>query len=170
MYEPPGDTNFDDVGRFHAKFGLPVSMDTPKHPSRDLLEFRIKFLLEEVLEFAVAAGYEITIDPPLIQGEPGMVNMLQFTKDVDHEKMFDALLDEAYVVFGTAHLLGYPWQRGWELVQEANMAKVRAQADGSDSLRGSSFDVVKPEGWVAPDIAGLLRECGWGINYKETVQ
>lgn len=43
------------------------------------------------------------------------------------------------------------------------MSKVRAQKDGSDSARGSSFDVVKPEGWVAPDIGGLLGECGWGI-------
>jgi hypothetical protein len=65
------------------------------------------------------------------------------------------------VVFGTAHLNGYPWQEGWDLVQQANITKERAAADGSNSKRGSSFDVVKPEGWTAPDINGLLLKKGW---------
>ncbi len=75
----------------------------------------------------------------------------------DHAQMFDALLDLVYVAMGTAHLLGYPWQAGWEAVQAANMAKVRAAADGSDSKRGSSYDVVKPLGWLPPDILAILE-------------
>jgi predicted HAD superfamily Cof-like phosphohydrolase len=161
MYDRPDYTNFDDVGRFHTKFGLAVSDGRPLHPDREVLEFRMKFLLEEVFEFIEAAGYEIrTHSRESINGDNLFLRMV--SPEVDHAKMFDALLDEAYVAFGTAHLLGYPWQEGWDRVQAANMAKVRAKADGSNSLRGSSFDVVKPEGWVAPDIAGLLRECGWG--------
>lgn len=154
-------TNFGDVGDFHTKFGLPVSSDRPLHPTRELIEFRIKFMLEELMEFIEAAGYAL-FDEGVIQLEN--LQLILTRPQVDHEKMFDALIDEVYVAMGTAHMLGYPWQRGWNLVQAANMAKVRAQADGSDSVRESSFDVVKPEGWTAPDIAGLLRECGWGIE------
>jgi len=36
------------------------------------------------------------------------------------------------------------------------MKKVRAATDGSDSKRGSSLDVVKPEGWIAPDLSDLV--------------
>lgn len=165
MYKHIDESNFADVGRFHQKFGLSVSEGRPLHTPREVLEFRMKFLLEEVLEFIQAAGYQIGF----CDGDPENQHAPHFefrkVRDgVDHAGMFDALIDEVYVALGTAHLLGYPWQEGWDRVQTANMAKVRAKADGSDSLRGSSFDVVKPEGWVAPDIAGLLRECGWGIK------
>jgi predicted HAD superfamily Cof-like phosphohydrolase len=127
--------NFRDVGDFHEKFGLHRSDKQPgiQQIDHELLEFRTKFMQEELDEFieAVEAG--------------------------DHAKAFDALLDLTYVVMGTAHLAGYPWQAGWQLVQQANMAKVRAKPDGSDSKRGSSWDVVKPEGWTPPDIEGLLE-------------
>lgn len=127
-------SNFGDVGRFHRKFDLPVSYSTPRAVDKDLLEFRTKFMQEELDEFAAA---KTAAD------------------------QFDALLDLVYVAMGTAHMMGFPWEAGWARVQQANMAKVRASADASDSKRGSSWDVVKPEGWLAPDIAGLLDLFGW---------
>lgn len=132
-------SNFEDVGEFHEKFGLMTTPPEgpPRELNEDLLKFRARFLQEELDEF---------------QG--GMLI-------ADHAQMFDALLDLVYVAMGTAHLLGYPWQDGWTLVQQANMSKVRARADGSDSKRGSSWDVVKPEGWRPPDIDRLLVERGW---------
>lgn len=162
MYNFVDQSNFGDVGRFHTKFGLPVSENLQKHVPQTLLEFRLKFLLEEVLEFAEAVGYRFLYVRELNQ--PDRWEVERFSENVDHAKAFDALLDEVYVALGTAHLFGYPWQHGWERVQEANMAKVRASKDGSDSKRGSSFDVIKPPGWTAPDIAGLLVECGWDIE------
>ncbi len=134
--------NFDDVGDFHEKFDL----DNVTHRGAglrmmppDLMNFRIKFLHEELKEF-----------------EDAWV-------DGDVPKMFDALLDLVYVAMGTAHLLGLPWQRGWDEVQRANMTKVRATADGSDSKRSSPWDVVKPPGWTPPDldtvINGLCPRC-----------
>lgn len=140
--------NFADVGDFHTKFGLhSVTARGPYQQPIDpaLMDFRVKFMQEELDEFK--EGLE----------------------EGDHAKMFDALIDLAYVVFGTAHLSGYPWQEGWDLVQAANMSKVRAQADGSDSKRGSSFDVVKPEGWTAPDIDGLLQDHGWRRSARVTL-
>ena len=136
-------SNFSDVGDFHEKFGLHRSDKEPgiQEISDELLDFRIKFLREELDEFC--------------EGE----------KEGDHAKMFDALLDLVYVAMGTAHLLGYPWQMGWDAVQKANMAKERAASDGSNSKRGSSFDVVKPEGWTPPNIDGILT----GILEDESV-
>lgn len=127
-------SNFEDVGRFHRKFGLPAE-DWRAGKERDLpeelLQFRIKFLEEELEEFKRAAAQN------------------------DHVEMFDALLDIVYVAMGTAHLANYPWEAGWNEVQSTNMAKVRAQ-HASESKRGTAFDVVKPEGWVAPDLRRIL--------------
>ena len=71
----------------------------------------------------------------------------------------------AYHAYITAVFMRLPWQEGWKLVQEANMAKVRAQMDGSDSTRGSRWDVIKPKGWRAPDaeLARLLFTYGANV-------
>lgn len=136
-------TDFSDVGDFHQKFGLHRSDDNPgptgAENNKELMEFRTKFLQEELDEFVEAL------------------------EEGDMAKAFDALMDLNYVSLGTAHLLGFPWREGWQAVQAANMAKVRAAKDGSDSKRGSSFDVVKPEGWLPPDIEGVLARHGFGI-------
>lgn len=132
-------SDFGQVGEFHRKFGLRHFFHGPnKDPDRGMLEFRHKFLQEELDEFT--EGVE--------QG--------------DHAKMFDALLDLVYVAHGTAHLLGYPWPAGWAEVQRANMAKERASsADDPRSKRGHELDVVKPEGWTPPDIEAVLRLHGF---------
>ena len=133
-------SNFDDVGDFHEKFDLDnVTHHGPgqRSPGVEIMEFRIMFLEEELREFR--EGWDAR----------------------DEAKMFDALLDLAYVAFGTAHLRGYPWQRGWDEVQAANMKKVRAASDGSDSKRSSAWDVVKPPGWTPPDIGRILKSHGF---------
>ena len=134
-------SNFEDVGAFHRKFGVPYVAHEggtmPREWNEDLIDFRRAFMYEELDEFVTARN------------------------NGDHVGMFDALLDLVYVALGTAHVLGYPWQEGWEAVQAANMAKQRAKPDGSDSMRHSEWDVVKPEGWQPPDIEGILREKGW---------
>lgn len=135
-------TNFADVGAFHSRFGLSVSTDgKPRELPKDLLDFRVNFLQEELDEFWLSLSLESSR-----KEEP-----------IEHDKVFDALLDIVYVAMGTAHLLGYPWEEGWELVQRANMTKVRAE-NPAQSKRNSTWDVVKPPGWEAPDIAGLLAK------------
>lgn len=137
-----GGSDFDDVGLFHSKFGLPF-VDTPQNIAgprevdEELMRFRIKFMREELQEFedAYATG--------------------------DEAGMFDALLDLVYVAMGTAHLRGYPWKSGWDEVQRANMTKERAAPDGSNSKRGSSWDVVKPDGWTPPRIDEVLAMFGF---------
>lgn len=133
-------TNFSDVGKFHEKFGLDNTTFRdvgPREWDSELMNFRADFLKEELDEFTDAAA------------------------DQDIAGVADALIDLVYVAMGTAHLLGLPWEALWTEVQRANMDKQRAAVDGSDSKRGSAFDVVKPEGWRSPDIAKILEWNGW---------
>lgn len=170
MYQHDTKTNFDDVGDFHEKFGLDNTTHEDIGPRTQLdpevIPFRVKFLLEELQEFCDGAGIVlldkgsdepgelfIRLDELEIEMKPGF--------KMKHELTFDALLDLVYVAMGTAHFLGYPWQMGWRLVQRANMAKIRAKKDASDSKRGSSFDVVKPPGWTPPNIERLLGRIGF---------
>lgn len=76
-----------------------------------------------------------------------------------------SLWNLSFGVYLTAAQMGLPWEKLWAHVQEANMSKVRAQRDGSDSARGSGWDVIKPIGWCAPDllIAHELKDAGADI-------
>jgi predicted HAD superfamily Cof-like phosphohydrolase len=120
----------DDVRLFHEKFGLDYD-GGPRFLPPDLAEFRMKFMQEELDEYKQA-------------GEQN-----------DLEGQFDALIDLAYVLFGTSYLHGFPFAKGWRRVQMANMTKVRVERP-EDSKRGSGFDVIKPEGWQPPVLKDLL--------------
>ena len=125
-----------DIEEFHKKFGL-APHPTPGGPlPADLMEFRIKFLREEIKEFERAAA-----------------------DDQDIAEMADALVVLVYVAVGTAYLLGLPWDRLWSEVHQANMQKIRV-ARPEHSKRGSGYDVVKPPGWEPPAIDALLVEHG----------
>jgi predicted HAD superfamily Cof-like phosphohydrolase len=129
--------DFDDVGKFHQKFDLDnvtYNKPGPRPVDPELIEFRRKFMQEELDEFIEAYA------------------------NGDIEKMVDL----SYVVLGTAHLLGLPWPQLFREVQRANMTKVRAK-HADESKRGSTFDVVKPEGWRPPKIREVLVQFGWEL-------
>lgn len=131
-------SDFGDVGDFHRKFDL-LTTSKERRPtliSKELQEFRVKFLEEELAE--LKEGYELE----------------------DLPKIADALVDLVYVALGTAHLHGLPWASLFAEVQRANMQKVRATR-AEDSTRGSTFDVVKPPGWKAPAIMECLLIHNW---------
>lgn len=139
-------SNFEDVQAFHHKFGVMPE----KSKRRDCLhllghaafDFRFGFLREELDEFK--AAYE--------KG--------------DSVEMIDALVDLVYVALGTADMMNANWQDHWNEVQRANMTKERAQS-ASDSKRGSSLDVIKPEGWTGPDHQMILENRGEPANYYD---
>jgi predicted HAD superfamily Cof-like phosphohydrolase len=118
---------YSDIKDFHEKFGLAYT-DGPRQLPDDLASFRLKFMTEELTEYC---------EYPL-------------------EDKLDALVDLVYVALGTAYLHGFDFDEAWKRVHEANMKKVKAKADGSDSKRGSAHDVVKPMGWTAPDLSDLV--------------
>ena len=127
-----------NVAEFHEKFGLPMGAVDQLMNDPAAQEFRVKFLQEELdeLKEALAKG--------------------------DRVKAFDALLDLAYVAYGTALFAGIDasqWHAGMHAVHSCNMAKVRV-AKAEDSKRGSAFDVKKPEGWTGPE-ARLEEILSW---------
>lgn len=86
-----------------------------------------------------------------------------------HEEMTDAARHE-YVKYTLAAMFsstmtaaGYNgcsealWDELWVDVQRANMSKERALKAG-DSKRGSTWDVIKPEGWVPPRTAEIIAK------------
>jgi len=138
-------SNFDDVGDFHEKFGMDSVTyhgSGPRSLPADLIDFRLRCMREEITEFEDAAA------------------------EGNAAKMFDALIDLVYFALGTAQLSGFPWQAGWDAVQRANMAKRRARPDGADSTRQSGWDVVKPPGWAPPAIDKILTVSGFNAVMK----
>jgi predicted HAD superfamily Cof-like phosphohydrolase len=129
------ESNFDDVGEFHDKFGLDrATGESPHDLDESLFEFRLSFLREEMDELEMAQ------------------------EEGDVAGMADALVDLVYVALGTAHLCDLPWQEVWDEVHSANMRKRRA-IDARESGRGHSQDVIKPPGWMPPDVGGVLKKC-----------
>lgn len=72
----------------------------------------------------------------------------------------DGFIDLIYFALGGLHKLGAPTEECFAAVHAANMQKKRAKI-AAESKRGSAEDAVKPEGWVPPDIASILRVHGW---------
>lgn len=121
-------TNWESIIAFHEKFGI----DMPKssqHLTQDVHNYRVNFLKEELHEYITA---------------------------VDLEDKIDALIDLVVVAMGTAYMHGFNWEAHWEEVFRANMAKRKAQ-HASESKRGHSLDIVKPEGWKGPNHTQHIR-------------
>lgn len=132
---------FEDVGDFHLKFDLPVSKEyaiasdrLPQLLDDKEMEFRTAFLFEEIRELLMAEG------------------------QVDLPKMADAIVDTIYVLLGTAHYMGLPFDQLWKAVHEANMKKRPwKKGDLIKPRNTQGFEVTKPLGWEPPDIAGIIR-------------
>jgi len=68
----------------------------------------------------------------------------------------DGLADLIYVAVGTALEFGIPLDRIWDEVHRSNMAKIDPET-GKVTKR-TDGKVLKPDGWVAPDIQRVLYE------------
>lgn len=143
-------SHMQDMIEFHEKFGLAYD-GPPRALPKELADFRIDFKREELREYVRAThilNLELGNDAP----DPGVI--LEQLED-----QLDAMVDQVYVILGTAYLHGYGkrWQEAWDRVHKANMAKVRAERQ-EDSKRGSTFDVVKPPGWEKPNHKDLVED------------
>lgn len=150
-----------DVAAFHEKFGIAVN------PLDDVQQYnlRVKRQDEEFEELSDA-----------------------YNKDQTVADVADAVIDILYIAAGTMHLLGnrdgslldsvhlskdvlrgyfaslvrvyrkLPLGALWAEVHEANMRKARG-TEGT-SKYGNKYDIVKPQGWMPPDIATVLLDCG----------
>lgn len=132
-------SHFEDVREFHRKLNLPVA-ETPRLLSDAEINLRVDMFLEEIIEFTRAQRRGDVVDA------------------------FDALVDLAYFVVGTAVQMGLPWDEGWDAVHAANMTKEAVPAGKDSKVRAapSGFDVVKPDGWVGPEayLENLVKKAG----------
>ena len=127
---------FTDVGDFHRKFNIPT-YDPRKacgFPSSEILEYRLKFLREEVNEFEKAVS------------EGNLVEAL------------DAIADIVYVAMGTGHYFNMPFPQVWSEVQRANMDRVLCTRENCPSDKQYRVDmVIKPPGWRPPQIPSIIE-------------
>jgi len=126
---------FHDVGEFHRKFAIPAydPRDLCAFPSDEIVDYRVKFLEEELTELKKAIA------------------------ERDLPEVLDALADIAYVAFGTAHYFNAPFADVWAEVQRANMDRVKVTRENCPPDKQYRPDlVVKPPGWKGPQIAHII--------------
>lgn len=117
-----------DIKRMHRKFEMTeVFENFNSEEKRQFLEFRADFIQEELDEL------KSQMDNP--------------------EEVVDALIDICVVAIGTLDAYGINSQRAWKEVLTANLAKEPGIKEGRPNPLGLP-DLMKPEGWVAPDHTG----------------
>lgn len=118
---------------FQLKFGQGYSGPIREMPA-SVASLRKKLLLEELTELvtSIDAG--------------------------DQEEILDALVDMQYVLSGTINECGMRdvFDEAFMRVHHANMQKALVPSRHG-SKRDSPLDIVKPDGWVKPDLSDLVR-------------
>lgn len=121
-----------DIMMMHEKYGVFNKVQAfDKEKLNKFLEFRIKFLEEEMNELSTAETADDIVD---------------------------ALIDLCVVAIGTLDLFDVDARLAWDRVHEANMNKQVGIKESRPNPLGLP-DLVKPEGWTAPshkDNVGLL--------------
>ena len=133
--EPKKDTEANlilDIDRFHKRFGFKKNNNIGIPDDDELVNFRTSFLMEELAEYTNAIVKK------------------------DTAKALDALVDIVYIALGTAWLFNLPFDKAWKEIQAANMKKVRAK--DKTGKRGTKFDVIKPKGFIEPNIERIIEE------------
>ena len=127
-----------DINDMHYKFGATEWVENMHHSKnykllKDFLAFRLDFLEEEFEETQAA-----------------------FFKN-DSKEVVDGLIDLIVIAIGTLDLFKCNADVVWDKIHHSNMAK----EPGANKSRQNPFglpDMVKPEGWVAPNIT--KEDCG----------
>ena len=124
----------NDIKEMHDKFGVnPVVRSFDKEKLYAFLEFRIKFLQEELNE----------------------------TKNAkDGDAIVDGLIDLCVVAIGTLNAFDVDAYEAWDRVHSANMQKQVGVKPNRPNPLGLP-DLIKPAGWMSPthmDNTGLLSK------------
>ena len=154
----------DDLVRFREKFLTEEALETYKatlsaNPP-EVLDGLIDLAYVALGTFYLAGGTLLGVANyrKLQPYEFGTLQVMRMSKGVRLEKDANNLtfmLDIAFGCRSMAQEMGWFFDTGWDRGQSANMSKVRAKREG-DSKRGSTWDVVKPKGWVAPKMDDLV--------------
>lgn len=137
-----------DVVDFHDAMGQPVYSELTTPPD-ERLHLRANLVFEECMELMES------IYPGLdVQHDVGRTTIYWGGETkLDHVEAADALADIVYVCLGAANEFGIPLDKVWEEVHRSNMAKI---GPNGEVKRRADGKVIKPEGWVGPDIKKVL--------------
>ena len=118
-----------DISELQGKFHTRLWVHNNKDKLVEFLEFRLKFLDEELGETWTAFN------------------------EKDPEEIVDGLIDLCVIAIGTLDAVGVDPYKAWDTVLKANMSK----EIGVKETRPNPLnlpDLIKPEGWVAPSHKG----------------
>jgi predicted HAD superfamily Cof-like phosphohydrolase len=74
----------------------------------------------------------------------------------DTEEQLDALIDILVVTIGAIHSAGFDAEGAWKEVMKTNFAKI--DKDTGKVRKREDGKVLKPVGWVAPDLKPFLKK------------
>jgi len=132
-----------DILVMHAKYGVNEALRgfDPKK-LQQFLKFRIAFLNEELDE-------------------------LKKYQD-DPEEIVDACIDLIVVAIGTLDAFDVDVYKAWDEVYRANMAKTRGVKPSRPNPMGLP-DLIKPQGWKAPNHKGNYGLLTKAMEYNDEV-
>tara|TARA_A100001391_G_scaffold198693_2_gene180623 strand:+ start:174 stop:593 length:420 start_codon:yes stop_codon:yes gene_type:complete len=119
----------EDIFQMHKKYGMHEKFDEFDRTNlRSFIQFRIRFLEEELNELKKAAP----------SNQP-----------YDKEEIVDALIDLCVVAIGTLDALDVDAYVAWDEVLKANMNKTPGVKESRPNPMGLP-DLIKPKDWKAP--------------------
>lgn len=143
--------------------------DRPSRPlSRDKVEFIVSMVCSEMVELLQTVMNPDENPISVIRNLCSRDYNTHYVKPVDDEvsiiaEQADAMVDAMYYMYDTATRMGVNLDKVFSVVQEANMAK--RGPDGKFIIRPSDGKIIKPHGWLEPDIRGEIErqiiEGGW---------
>ena len=89
----------------------------------------------------------------LIAEEVGELN--EAVENCDRVEQLDALIDILVVTIGAIHSMGADAEGAWKEVLKTNLAKINP-ATGK-VIKRDDGKVLKPEGWIPPNLASFLE-------------
>lgn len=72
----------------------------------------------------------------------------------DEVEQLDACMDMIWVILGFCHMKGFDVERAWAEVSRTNLNKIDPKTGKVN--KDSNGKVVKPEGWLPPDLTPFL--------------
>lgn len=124
-------TAYNFVEQFHAV--METRRKITETPDLEVFERRLRLVDEEVNKEFV---------PMMARLAAGQIAWSLENR----AEMLDHIVDCVYVLLGTASEIGLPFDDGFDIVHQANMAKFK------DGIVKNEFGkLMKPEGWIAPN-------------------
>lgn len=145
-----------DIAEMHQHFGVnPVINTLDNTKLLKFLEFRLKFLQEELNEAKTAAHILEDMQISELNAEARALRAREAAADI-----VDACIDLCVVAIGTLDAFEVDSYEAWDRVHKANMAKQPGIKPERPNPLGLP-DLIKPAGWTAPthdDNIGLLAK------------